>query len=77
MSMSLTILDLILIGATCGLTTLTALFSAMLLMKRADTKRKVIVMEEMLSQMHDKAQTESEFAKIVEKLRDQRGNFNE
>lgn len=77
MSMSLTIFDLALIGATCGLTTLASMYFSMLLMKRNATKRKVIVMEEMLSQMHDTARTEAEFSEIIERLKDQRGGFNE
>jgi hypothetical protein len=66
-----------LIGATCGLTTLASMYFTMLLMKRNATKRKMIVMEEMFSQMHDKAQTEAEFSEIVERLKEQRGGFNE
>jgi hypothetical protein len=77
MTMSLTILDLALIGATSGLTTLASMYFTMLLMKRNATKRKMIVMEEMFSQMHDKAQTEAEFSEIVERLKEQRGGFNE
>jgi hypothetical protein len=77
MTMSLTILDMALIGATCGLTTLVSMYTTMLLMKRHATKRKMIVMEEMLGQMHDRAQTEAEFSDIVERLKEQRGGFNE
>jgi hypothetical protein len=77
MTMSLTILDMALIGATCSLTTLVSMYTTMLLMKRHATKRKMIVMEEMLSQMHDRAQTEAEFSEIVERLKEQRGGFNE
>jgi hypothetical protein len=77
MTMSLTILDMALIGATSGLTTLASMYFTMLLMKRNATKRKMIVMEEMFSQMHDKAQTEAEFSEIVERLKEQRGGFNE
>lgn len=77
MTMSLTILDLALVGATTGLTTLASMYFTMLLMKRNATRRKMIVMEEMFSQMHDKAQTEAEFSEIVERLKDQRGGFNE
>jgi hypothetical protein len=77
MTMSLTILDLALIGATSGLTTLASMYFTMLLMKRNNIKRKMIVMEEMFSQMHDKAQTEAEFSEIVERLKEQRGGFNE
>lgn len=77
MTMSLTILDLALIGATCGLTSVASMFMAMLLMKRNAMKRKMIVMEEMLGQMHDRAQTEAEFSEIVERLKEQRGGFNE
>jgi hypothetical protein len=77
MTMSLTILDMALIGATCSLTTLVSMYTTMLLMKRHATKRKMIVMEEMLGQMHDRAQTEAEFSDIVERLKEQRGGFNE
>jgi hypothetical protein len=77
MTMSLTILDLALVGATTGLTTLASMYFTMLLMKRNATRRKMIVMEEMFSQMHDKAQTEAEFSEIVERLKEQRGGFNE
>jgi hypothetical protein len=76
MTMSLTILDMTLIGVTSGLTTLASMYFTMLLMKRNATKRKMIVMEEMFSQMHDKAQTEAEFSEIVERLKEQRGGFN-
>jgi hypothetical protein len=77
MNMSLTILDLALIGATTGLTTFGSMYLTMVFMKRLDRKRKMIVMEEMFSQMHDKAQTEAEFSDIVERLKEQRGGFNE
>jgi len=77
MMMSLTILDLVLIGATSGLTTLASMYLTMVLTKRHATRRKMIVMEEMFSQMHDKAQTEAEFSEIVERLKEQRGGFNE
>jgi hypothetical protein len=77
MTMSLTILDMALIGATSGLTTLASMYLTMVLMKRHATRRKMIVMEEMFSQMHDKAQTEAEFSEIVERLKEQRGGFNE
>ena len=77
MTMSLTIIDLALVGATSGFTTLASMYFTMLLMKRNATKRKMIVMEEMFSQMHDKAQTEAEFSEIVERLKEQRGGFNE
>jgi hypothetical protein len=53
------------------------MYLTMVLMKRLATKRKMIVMEEMFSQMHDKAQTEAEFSEIVERLKEQRGGFNE
>ena len=77
MNMSLTILDMALIGATSGFTTLASMYLTMVLMKRHNTRRKMIVMEEMLSQMHDKAQTEAEFSEIVERLKGQRGGFDE
>ena len=77
MTMSLTILDMALIGATSGLTTLASMYLTMVLMKRHATRRKMIVMEEMFSQMHDKAQTESEFSEIIERLKGETGGFNE
>jgi hypothetical protein len=75
--MSLSILDLALIGATTGLTTLASMYLTMVFMKRLDRKRKLIVMEEIMSQMHDKAKTESQFEDIVNQLKDNRGGFNE
>lgn len=77
MNMSLSILDLALIGATTGLTTLASMYLTMVFMKRLDRKRKLIVMEEIMSQMHDKAKTESQFEDIVNQLKDNRGGFNE
>jgi hypothetical protein len=77
MNMSLTILDMTLIGATTGLTTFASMYLTMIFMKRLDRKRKMIVMEEMFIQMHDKAQTESEFSEIVERLKGERGGFDE
>jgi type IV secretory pathway VirB4 component len=77
MNMSLSILDLALIGATTGLTTLASMYLTMVFMKRLDRKRKLIVMEEIMSQMHDKAKTESQFEDIVNQLRDKRGSFDE
>jgi len=77
MNMSLSILDLALIGATTGLTTLASMYLTMVFMKRLDRKRKLIVMEEIMSQMHDKAKTESQFDDIVGQLRDKRGSFDE
>lgn len=77
MNMSLSILDLALIGATTGLTTLASMYLTMVFMKRLDRKRKLIVMEEIMSQMHDKAKTESQFEDIVNQLKGNRGGFNE
>jgi type IV secretory pathway VirB4 component len=77
MNMSLSILDLALIGATTGLTTLASMYLTMVFMKRLDRKRKLIVMEEIMSQMHDKAKTESQFEDIVNQLRDKKGSFDE
>jgi type IV secretory pathway VirB4 component len=77
MNMSLSILDLALIGATTGLTTLASMYLTMVFMKRLDRKRKLIVMEEIMSQMHDKAKTESQFEDIVNQLRDRKGSFDE
>jgi hypothetical protein len=77
MNMSLSILDLALIGATTGLTTLASMYLTMVFMKRLDRKRKLIVMEEIMSQMHDKAKTESQFEDIVNQLKDKRGSFDE
>jgi uncharacterized membrane-anchored protein YitT (DUF2179 family) len=77
MNISLTILDLALIGATTGLTTFASMYLTMVFMKRLERKRKMIVMEEMFTQMHDKAQTESEFSEIVERLKGERGGFDE
>lgn len=77
MNMSLSILDLALIGATTGLTTLASMYLTMVFMKRLDRKRKLIVMEEIMSQMHDKAKTESQFEDIVNQLKDKRSSFDE
>jgi PBP1b-binding outer membrane lipoprotein LpoB len=77
MNMSLSILDLALIGATTGLTTLASMYLTMVFMKRLDRKRKLIVMEEIMSQMHDKAKTESEFEEIVNQLKNRRSSFDE
>lgn len=72
--MTLTAIDLALIGATTGLTSFFAFVTAMVYMKVRETRRKTIVMQEMLSQMHDQAQTHEEFEKIVERFRESRGN---
>ena len=73
MTMSLTILDLALIGATAGLSTLASMIITMRYMRSLDRKRKMIVIEEMMSQMHDKMQTEHEFSEIVKRMRAQQG----
>ena len=77
MTMSLTVFDLTLIGATTGLTTFVAMYSTMRLMNRFNRKRKTLVMEEMLSQMHDQAKTHTEFEQIVDQLRNRKGGFDE
>lgn len=71
--MTLTIIDLALIGAITGLTSFVAFVAAMIYMKIRETKRKMIVMQEMLSQMHDQAQTQQQFEEIVERFRNSRG----
>jgi hypothetical protein len=71
--MTLTIFDLALIGATTGLTSFVSFLSAMIYMKVRDTRRKRIVMEEMLEQMHDNAQTQQQFEEIVQRFKNSRG----
>lgn len=73
--MTLSVIDLASIGATTGFTTFLAMYATMTMMKRRDTKRKIIVMEEMLSKMHDQAKTEFEFDEIVGRLK--RGEVND
>lgn len=72
--MTLTIFDLALIGATTGLTSFVAFVVAMIYMKIRETKRKMIVMQEMLSQMHDQAQTQQQFEEIVDRFRKNQGD---
>lgn len=72
--MTLTIFDLALIGATTGLTSFVAFVVAMIYMKIRETKRKMIVMQEMLSQMHDQAQTQQQFEEIVDRFRKSQGD---
>ena len=71
--MTLTIFDLALIGATTGLTSFVAFLTAMIYMKASDVRRKKIVMEEMMEQMHDQFQTKQQFEEIVERFRNSRG----
>lgn len=77
MTMSLTVLDLTLIGATSGLTTVFAMYMTMRLVRQHEKTRKRIVMEEMLSQMHDQAKNNAEFEEIIERLKGSRGEFND
>jgi uncharacterized membrane protein len=72
--MTLTVFDLALIGATTGLTSFVAFVVAMIYMKIRETKRKMIVMQEMLSQMHDQAQTQQQFEEIVDRFRKSQGD---
>lgn len=76
MNITLTIIDMAMIGATTGLTTVLAMYITMRLMRQHDRSRKRIVMEEMLSQMHDHAKNDAEFEEIVERLKGNRGGFN-
>jgi hypothetical protein len=46
-------------------------------MKHLEVKRKTILMQEMLSQMHDKAKTEFEFEEIVDRIKKQSGERDE
>jgi hypothetical protein len=71
--MTLQILDLALIGATTGFTTFIALVAAMKFMKRLDMKRKIVMFEEMVGQMHEKAEAEQKFSEIVEEFRKSQG----
>lgn len=71
--MTLTIIDLALIGATTGFTSALGFITAMVYMKVRDEKRKRVVMEEMLGQMHDKIKTQEEFEEIVQRFRTHRG----
>ena len=77
MTMSLTVLDLTLIGVTSGLTTVLAMYMTMRLVRQHEKTRKRIVMEEMLSQMHDQAKNNAEFEEIIERLKGSRGEFND
>jgi len=77
MTMTITVLDLILIGSTSGLTTFFAIYSSLRLMKHLEVKRKRILIQEMLSQMHDKAKTEFEFEEIVDRIKKQSGERDE
>lgn len=76
MNITLTIIDMAMIGATTGLTTVLALYITMRLMRQHDRSRKRIVMEEMLSQMHDHTKNDAEFEEIVKRLKGNRGEFN-
>ncbi len=71
--MTLTIFDLALIGATTGLTSFVAFLTSMVYMKTRDARRKRIVMEEMMEQMHDQFQTKQQFEEIVERFRKNQG----
>jgi hypothetical protein len=53
------------------------MYATMRLMNRFNRKRKTMVMEEMLSQMHDQAKTHAEFEQIVDQLRNRKGGFDE
>ena len=77
MTMSLTIMDLALIGATSSLSTVVAMILTMRYMKHLDRKRKMVVMEEVMVQMHDKMQTEFEFSEIVKRMKEQQGETND
>lgn len=72
--MTLTIIDMALIGATTGLTSFFAFVAAMVYMKIRETRRKTIVMQEMFSQMHDQAQTQQQFEEIVNRFRKSQGD---
>ena len=76
MTMSLTVLDLTLIGATSGLTTVLAMYMTMRLVRQHEKTRKRIVMEEMLSQRDDQAKSNAEFEEIIERLKD-KGGFSD
>lgn len=69
MTTSLTFLDFVLLGSLFGLVSVFSNVVINLTLARFSRKRKVMIIEEMMSQMHDKMQTESEFAQIIEKLK--------
>lgn len=71
--MTLQVLDLVAIGATTGFTTFLAMAGTMRYMRRVELKRKVMVMEEMLAKMHEAAESEQQFAQIVEQFKRQQG----
>lgn len=75
MTMSLTILDLALIGSTTGLTTLASMYITMRLMQRFTRKRKAMIIEQMMSDMHDQAQNDEQFEEIVKQMKEKRGGF--
>lgn len=73
MTTTLTILDFTLIGMISGFTTFLSMALTMRYMRYFEKKRKMIVMGEMLSQMHDQAETQQQFEEIVERFRNSQG----
>lgn len=73
MTISLTFLDFVLLGMLIGFVSVISNVMINLTLGRFARKRKQMVIEEIMSQMHDKMQTENEFSEIIERLKSEGG----
>lgn len=67
--MTLTSMDLIVMGSIVGATTSLTTFITLLFFRAMERRKKMRMMEEFLMHMHEKMETEEKFSSIINQLR--------
>jgi hypothetical protein len=67
--MTLTSMDLIVLGSIVGATTSLTTFITLLFFRAMERRRKMKLMEEFLMHMHDKMETDEKFVSIINQLK--------
>ena len=67
--MTLTSMDLIVIGSIIGATTSLTTFITLLFFRAMERRKKMRLMEEFLMHMHDKMETDEKFVSIINQLK--------
>jgi len=67
--MTLTSMDLIVLGSIVGATTSLTTFITLLFFRAMERRKKMRMMEEFLMHMHEKMETEEKFSSIINQLR--------
>jgi hypothetical protein len=72
--MTLTSMDLIVIGSIIGATTSLTTFITLVFFRAMERRKKMRLMEEFLMHMHDKMETDEKFVSIINQLKQEDDN---